>query len=157
MDKKKLEEELETRLTSRGLIMYAWDYFKSFEDLHEKHPKPISRYEVKYYLLCHAIELAMKAYLREKGYTRKQLLDIGHDLEKLIKELHSNEVLMDVDSMVRTFTANQYYKTKQFEYPQTGFKELPNLDSMRDSVKLLLDMVSNSIFKKFPLSPEQKK
>ena len=99
----------------------------------------------------------MKAYLREKGYTRKQLLDIGHDLEKLIKELHSNEVLMDVDSMVRTFTANQYYKTKQFEYPQTGFKELPNLDSMRDSVKLLLDMVSNSIFKKFPLSPEQKK
>ncbi len=150
MDEKQIEEELETRLTSRGLIKYAWDYFKSFEDLHEKHPKSVERYEVKYYLLCHAIELAMKAFLHEKGYTRKQLSDIGHDLEKLIQELRSKEVLMDVGSMTRAFTANQYYKTKQFEYPQTGYKELPNLDDMQSSAKLLLNMVSNAIFKKYP-------
>lgn len=149
MDKNKIEEELENRLTSRGLIMYSWDYFKSFKDLYTKYPKYTERYEVKYYLLCHAIELAMKALLREKGFTRKQLLDLGHDLEKLIGVLHKNDVLMDVDTMMRTFNINQYYKTKQFEYPQTGYKELPNLDDMEKSTKLLLNMVNNAIIKKY--------
>lgn len=142
--------ELEKRLTSKGLIYYAWDYFYSFETLCKEFPKEIEKYEVKYFLLCHSFELGMKAYLREKGYTRKQLMSIGHDLEKLINTLRSEEVLMDVKSMERTFGLNDYYKTKQFEYPLVGYKSLPLLDEMKRTVELLLKMTSNSIYKNYP-------
>ena len=150
MNKKELEEELEKRLTSKGLIKYAWDYYKSFELLHKEKPKILDLYPVKYFLLCHSIELAMKAYLREKGYSRLQLMNIGHDLEKLIRLLHEKGVSMDISSMVRTFSLNDYYKTKQFEYPQVGYKEFPSLDDMKSYVHLLLSMVSNSIYKLLP-------
>ena len=150
MDKKQLEEELERRLTSRGLLQYAWDYYAAFENLYDKYPKVSEMYEVKYYLLCHSIELAMKAFLREKGFTRNQLLEIGHDLEKLIYILHENGVLIDVGSMERTFSLNDYYKTKQFEYPQTGSKILPSLEEMKSSTHLLLSMVRNSITNELP-------
>lgn len=155
MDKKQLEKELEKRLTSRGLLRYSWDYFKAFEDLHEKYPKTTEMYEVKYYLLCHSIELAMKAFLREKGFTRKQLVKIGHDLERLIHMLYDNGVLIDVRSIERTFSLSGYYKTKQFEYPQTGYKELPSLKEMKSSTRLLLSMVRNSITKELPKLPKK--
>lgn len=145
-----IEIELENRLTSKGLIRYAWDYFKSFEILQKEIPKEIEKYEVKYYLLCHSIELGMKAYLREKGYSRKQLLKLGHDLEKIIGQLHKEGVVIDIDSINRTFILNDYYNKKMFEYPQTGYKSMPSLKHMEDYVKLLLDMVSNSIYKLLP-------
>jgi len=150
IDKVQLEQELEKRLTSRGLLMYAQDYYKAFEDLYLKYPEVIKMYEVKYYLLCHSIELAMKAFLREKGFTRKQLMEIGHDLEKLIRLLHDNGVLIDVESMERTFSLSDYYKSKQFEYPQIGYKALPSLENMESSTHLLLSMVRNSITKELP-------
>ena len=145
-----LEIELEKRLTSRGLILYAWDYFNSFESLHQQFPKVTDKFPVKYFLICHSIELAMKACLRERGYTRKQLSNIGHDLEKLIGLLYKQGVIMDVNSVKRTFILNDYYKTKQFEYPQTGSKSVPALEKMADITKLLLNKVSNDIYKKYP-------
>lgn len=150
MDKKQIEEELEKRLSARGLLQYAWDYYKAFEDLHGKYSNSIKMYEVKYYLLCHSIELGMKAFLREKGYTRKKLIELGHDLEKLIYELYQHDALMDVDSIKRTFILSDYYRTKQFEYPQIGYKELPSLRDMKSSTYLLLSMVKNSITKELP-------
>lgn len=145
-----IEKELESRLTSKGLITYAWDYYKSFEILQKEIPKELEKYEVKYYLLCHSIELGMKAYLREKGYTRKQLMGFGHDLEKLLGQLYKEGVVINVDSVKRTFILNDYYMNKMFEYPQTGYKSMPSLEHMKSYVKLLLDMVSNSIYKLLP-------
>ncbi len=150
MEKKHFEDELEKSLTSHGLLRYTRDYFKAFEDIHEKYPNVIIMYEVKYYLLSHSIELGMKAILREKGYTRKKLINIGHDLEKLINVLHENGILIDVASMKRTFILNDYYRTKQFEYPQTGYKELPSLDDMKESAHLLLKMARKLITKELP-------
>lgn len=146
MDKVKLHAELEQRLTSRGLITYAWDYFKSFGELNAQYPELKDRYEVKYFLLCHAIELAMKACLREKGYTREQLVAIGHDLERLIEELRKNEMLIDdVERSIGISLASQYYHTKQFEYPQTGCKYWPDLVQLNSCAELLLNMANNAV------------
>ncbi len=150
MNKIQLDEELEKRLTARGLLNYARDYYIAFKDLHEKHPKDTDMYEIKYYLICHSIELTFKAVLKEKGYTRKKLVALGHDLEKLIDELYKNDVIMNVEAMKRTILANEYYKTKQFEYPQVGYKSLPNLEDMKGQAKLLLDMTTNMILKLYP-------
>jgi hypothetical protein len=38
----------------------------------------------RYFMLCHAIELALKAYLAHKGATYGQLKGFGHDLTELL-------------------------------------------------------------------------
>ena len=42
----------------------------------------------RYFLFCHAIELALKAFLAQKtGLSQKELADkFGHDLDALLKE-----------------------------------------------------------------------
>jgi len=57
---------------------------------------------------------------------------------------------MGVNQMLETFVANQYYKTKQFEYPITGYKEVPDLKSLERNVKLALSMTTNAIHKLLP-------
>jgi len=149
-NKQALEKELEERTTAGGLINYAWQYYKAYQIVDKTMPKVQELFPVKYFLLCRVLELSIKGFLRNKGYTRKKLMGMGHDLEKLIDELHKNDVLMGVNQMLETFVANQYYKTKQFEYPITGYKEVPDLKSLERNVKLALSMTTNAIHKLLP-------
>jgi len=139
-EKKQLEQELETRTTDRGLLRYAWDYYKAFCEILEKHPKDIDMYQIKFYLLCHSLELVLKTFLKHKGYTRKILMDdFGHDLEKLLLELYNKHgLIFDRESAKRIFQVNQYYNTKQFEYFQSGYKELVDINKLGDVTKLML-------------------
>lgn len=146
-EKKQLEQELETRTTDRGLLRYAWDYYKAFIEILENHPKDTEMYQVKFYLLCHSLELVLKAFLKHKGYSRKQLINnFGHDLEKLLKELYSkHKLVFDKESAERIFLVNQYYNTKQFEYFQTGCKELVDINKLGNVTKLMLSKVDFKI------------
>jgi hypothetical protein len=44
---------------------------------------------VHYVLLIHAVELALKGFLHEKGFTLDQLLERGHDLNRLLEDSRS--------------------------------------------------------------------
>jgi hypothetical protein len=146
-EKKQIEQELENRTTDRGLLRYGWDYYKAFIEVYKNHPKDTEMYQVKFYLLCHSLELALKAFLKHKGYTRKQLINnFGHDLEKLLLELYRKyELIFDKESAQRIFHVNQYYNTKQFEYFQTGYKELVDINKLGDVTKLMLSKVESKI------------
>ena len=41
----------------------------------------------RYFLLCHSIELTLKAYLALHGASEDDLMDLGHDLKKLLKHV----------------------------------------------------------------------
>mgnify|MGYP001609530027 CR=1 FL=1 len=143
MTKDKLEKELELRTTAQGLIRYARDYFKAYKIVQQQEPKIISLYQVKFYLLCHAIELALKADLKRRGYTRKQLLDLGHNLENLLRLLkEKHEVILDAESMKQILLADSLYSSKQFEYPQTGEKYLADFMKLELITGLILNKVT---------------
>lgn len=142
MTKDELEKELELRTTAQGLLRYAGDYFRAYKIIQQQVPKIVSLYQIKFYLLCHSIELALKADLKRRGYTRKKLIDLGHDLEgllKLLKEKH--EVLLDAKSMKQISLANSLYKTKQYEYSQTGFKVLADFVMLESITLAILNKV----------------
>lgn len=66
------------------LIARAEEFFQAFKDLPKRTPPSWPRY----FLLCHAIELALKAFLTRQGVTASRLkqIDLRHDLANLLAE-----------------------------------------------------------------------
>lgn len=89
---------------------------------------------IPYYLYCHAIELALKAFLMVKGFSDEELKDIGHKIELAFNTAKERGL-----SKVVTFSSDEetiiswignYYKAKVFEYLITGYYELPELSAV---------------------------
>jgi hypothetical protein len=71
--------------TAFEYLAYADQFHHTFHKAPTLHP---SISWPRYFLLCHSIELALKAYLAKLGATPKQLrqLDRRHNLNKLVTE-----------------------------------------------------------------------
>jgi hypothetical protein len=74
------------RTTSTGLARYAFEYIQAArlvdEDAAGREPNRVTSPIPAYFLAHHGIELCLKAYLRHKGLTPRQLASktYGHDL-----------------------------------------------------------------------------
>lgn len=71
--------DYEERTTAFGLLHYAHQYQRASIIVIEQD----SRSVVPYMLVAHALELALKAYLRSRGATMGGLKKAGHNLPKL--------------------------------------------------------------------------
>ncbi|MDO8827253.1 hypothetical protein [Methylophaga sp.] len=75
---------------------------------------------VRYYLICHSIELALKAYLFTAGYKKKDRKKLNHDLVEALIAAEKNGLseyfqitLKERESVEK---ANALYPKKEFEY-----------------------------------------
>ncbi len=75
------------------------------------------------YLICHALELALKAFLSLKGRPLRELAggELGHNLENLLDEAEqqglSDLVQLEEPQIAEIRRASKYYAEKIFEYP----------------------------------------
>ncbi len=71
------------------LQLEFFDRAKEFRDAYKALPSVRPPDWPRYFMLCHAIELALNAFLVQHGYTQNQLRgkSFGHDLEALIDEV----------------------------------------------------------------------
>lgn len=106
-----------------GLHMYAESYLSAAQAL----PEPKVPFEpVRPYLVCHAIELALKAYLSLRGATMVDLADgaFGHNLESILAKAIEGDLANLVpltESQTKAIRlATTYYAGKVFEYPAIG-------------------------------------
>jgi len=107
-----------------------------------------SRNEVSdpnYYLPAHALELALKAFLRGNGATLKCLRGIGHDLEICLGRAEcfglDSFCQMSNEDMAAIRLLNSYYKVKEFEYIVTGSKRYPPITTLQEIVSRLLQKI----------------
>lgn len=134
-----LQEELDKRTSARGLLNYAKEYYTAYELIQKQQPEFTKSFAVKYYLLCHSLELTMKAWLKKKGATYKQIKDMGHDLEKIMVVLHDDyDLLFDAASQEMISLVNQHYSKKEFEYALRGSKSVPVITDLAQTVNLLI-------------------
>jgi hypothetical protein len=83
------------RTTAIGLFNYARSYWRSGVhlaalNLEVTHPEaPVT------FLFYHAIELYLKAYLRSRNLTVKELRDIGHKVTSLAQEARRRGLFLD--------------------------------------------------------------
>ncbi|MEX0696919.1 MAG: hypothetical protein WD014_05820 [Dongiaceae bacterium] len=95
-----------------------------------------------YYLLGHAIELALKSFLRAKGKTPHDLWLLRHDLDAALELANSLGLPASPVQRAAIHGLNLYYKAKEFEYIVTGYKELPTLEILQECADALISDVS---------------
>ncbi len=101
------------------------------------------------YLIGHAIELGLKAYLLQQGVGLDGIRKIGHELitaydEARARGLDNHFTPKDGDiSVLQTLDA--LYSDKQFEYIETGAKTFPVFGPLQQFARGLLLGVTKSI------------
>jgi hypothetical protein len=132
-----IEADNESRTTSTGMYRYALEYFGAAVAANDEIGDPGPRRDVApmpvNFLLGQSIELALKAYLRERGFKLKVLRKLGHDLSETMK-VAQNEGLK-VDGWSRGIEAQLEllsvpYKARELQYIRTGAKTFPTIDPL---------------------------
>ena len=128
-----------------GLHLYAERYFAAAKAL----PTLEVPFEpVRPYLVCHAIELGLKAFLSLKGHPMVNLAEgqLGHKLSAILNEA---ELIGLLDAVPLTIAhreaikgAETYYAGKVFEYPAVGealaaYPSMPSLTVLFEAGALL--------------------
>ena len=115
------------------------EYYAGYELIQNQEPNMTRYFAVKYYLLCHSLELTMKAWLKHKGANYTEIKSMGHDLEKIMIALHDkHDLLFDAPSQAMISLVNQHYSKKEFEYALRGAKSVPVITDLAQTVHLLI-------------------
>lgn len=134
------------RTTATGLWTYGDSYLKAARHVARiklQHSAPV------YFLYVHAIELALKAYLRAQGATLEDLKSIGHSLPELLKRarqkgLHDSNAPTATTQILKTLDV--YNRTHEFRYIVTGFKTLPTVAALDVAAAGLLKATRTACF-----------
>jgi len=136
--------------SAHGLWNYARDFYSAAELINEYEPGELDI--PRYYLICHALELGLKAFLNNKGVSIKDLSDqgkFGHDLRALFTKARALGLRKEFRYTSTQWAAIRglygYYKSKHFEYPHVGPKRLPAYRMLQSTVDGLLRGISPAI------------
>lgn len=135
------------RTSPLGLHIYANAYLDAARAL----PLPTIPFDpVRPFLICHSIELGLKAFLSLQGASMLELADgsHGHNLEAILEKatkqhLRKHVGLTDIH-IAAVRKANLYYAGKVFEYPAIGealsaYPSMPAIDTLFEVAIILVD------------------
>lgn len=138
------EQDEEQRTNSIGLWHFAESYRNAANCLID-HECDLRFQASIYYLYVHAIELALKAALRARGMTVRELRrrPYSHDLMELVAACHERRLASRLKLGKRReailLLLNEISREHEFRYVRTGPTAFPTLDSVRALTTRLLD------------------
>jgi len=129
------------RTNSMGLWTYAKEYLDAAKSVASSSDRELVPTPA-YYLVCHSIELILKAFLRGSGEELEDLKKIGHNLNRCLNKAAKkgiNEHYCFTDTKKQAVSLiNDYYSQKELEYISTGFKRFPKYDILEKVASGLL-------------------
>lgn len=120
------------------------EYLEAGEALHRGEN---TKWLPMYFLICHSLELSLKSFLSERGYSEKKLKNIGHSIEKCLKEAEKNglNVSLIQSDRLNLMKFDGHYSAKNLEYFYNIEKIFPNIEKMINITKILRIQIFNSI------------
>lgn len=108
-----------------------------------------------YYLLGHATEVALKAFLLARGEGLEKLKNrYGHDIAKSAKsvvEAKYNAISSLVqEHLPEIELLNFYYKAKELEYRVTGAKSLPTREKLIAFLEAVIPLIEPVAYEAYP-------
>ena len=137
------------RTTAIGLARYARDYFDAAIAAdnvigHRPGYEIFAPHPVMF-LVAHSIELALKAYLRHKGFTVQQLQNMGHDLTECWRvattEGIEGHITLTQEELGVLGLISHLHVSTQLRYIETGFKTYPVFGPLESLARKLLDAI----------------
>ena len=99
-----------------------------------------------YFLAGRSIELALKSYMLLQGQTEKDLRFVSHDLaaalDTSIRLGLPSLLVVSAESDQAVRWINDYYASKDLEYPTTGYKSYPQIRYLIEFAGLLLTQLT---------------
>lgn len=132
-------------LKSMDHLRLAEDFYQAFRDLPPRTP-PQSW--PRYFLLCHAVELALKAYLTYRGKTPKELKDpkIRHSLKQLLSEATNAGLSLSASAQGHIALLNEAHEEFWHRYPREDGKPIYTIDQFEPVARELLDSVAAAVW-----------
>jgi hypothetical protein len=125
---------------------YADQFYDAFYKLGADHLHPSISWP-RYFLLCHAIELALKAYLAKLGATPEHLkYDFGHKLDELATEAVEKGLRLTPETQQRIRALNEAHRKFWHRYPRDDGKiEVFVIEQFIRAAHELIDTVCKEI------------
>ena len=132
-------------------VNYAEDFLEASNSYNSL--KPFS--PVKYYLVCHSIELSLKAYLLLNGISKNEIRkkSLGHNLSNILDKCEElgiqNLVKISDTQKLIVKELDEWYSRKGFEYFEVtnlvaGVGNLPNVELAIELATLLINDLKES-------------
>ena len=123
--------DITDRLTSMGLSNAARKYLDAAAIL-QKHTKGVSL--PAYFVACQGLELTLKGYWRGCGLSERQLIKLGHNLERLVSHADQRNlgqfVVFSTTDTLTISLINMYYQARDLQYTTSEYKEFPRLSDL---------------------------
>jgi HEPN domain-containing protein len=130
-------------LVPHNFLERAWDFFKAFRDL----PAGIPPSWPRYFLLCHAAELALRAFLLSHGMSESLLRDkaFTHRLKELLAEATKRGLALSPSARGDIELLDEAHAKFWHRYPRKEAKPIFVIEQFESPVEELLRAVSTSI------------
>jgi hypothetical protein len=127
----------EDRTTPLGLFNFARSYWRSAEQLRGSKPDVSHPDAPILFLLYHAIELYLKASVRNAGYNLGQLKGISHNIEKAGRAARKEGLSLTNDDVELLKAINSEDNVIRSRYITTGAHTRPEEDALSDFCQYL--------------------
>lgn len=101
------------------------------------------------FLLLHALELHLKAFLFSQGMSEKQLRAIGHDLLACLRACNergfTSHIALSWVEQLQIVRLNLYYREKELEYFVPRAKRFGSVERLRKVVERVAKAVFNPV------------
>jgi hypothetical protein len=136
-----------------GLVTDAKEMLRAAEILHESGELKVLM--PTYYLLGHATEVALKAFLLAHREDLENLKNrYGHDIAKSAKSVveakHSAVSPLVEEHLPEIVRLNFYYRAKEFEYRVTGAKSFPPIERLIGFLQAVIPLIEPVAYKAYP-------
>jgi hypothetical protein len=135
------------RTTALGLFNTARSYWRSAEHLNVSQVKVTHPQAPVTFLFCHAIELYLKAFLRGRGRSIKDLRKWGHNVATLAATAQADGLGLEAPSVETLSHISDADVAIEARYIVTGFKTIPTVDALAHVAEELDEVVARDLAK----------
>jgi hypothetical protein len=133
------------RTTAVGLFNTAQSYWRSAEHLNAAKIKVSHPQAPLVFLFCHAIELYLKAFLRNKAHTLNELRKWGHNVANLAEAAKLDGLKLDAASGETLLHIADADVAIESRYIVTGFKTVPTIEALAEVAEELDGVVGRAL------------
>jgi HEPN domain-containing protein len=127
-------------------VMWLFHRAMEFEEAYHAVPEMPPLSWPRYFLLCHSIELALKAFLTLHGESESDLMLIGHDLKKLLKHAEKCGLKLDPDTQDAIKRLAKAHKHHWARYPNENIRRVYAIEQFEKNATELLQQVRVAIY-----------
>jgi HEPN domain len=136
----------------RSFFPIAWLFQRAreFEKAYHAVPETPPFSWPRYFLLCHSIELALKAFLTLHGESESDLrLKFGHDLKKLLKRAKALGLKLEPDTEDAIKRLARAHREHWARYPNEDIRLVYGIEQFEKNAAELLEQVRAAIYPSF--------